>query len=52
MQVTDATWLDALVQAIQSDPDNAAGTAKTLVFTKDTATADQVAQQLIKEGIQ
>eukprot|EP00983_Pelagomonas_calceolata_P135083 1162124-Pelagomonas_calceolata.AAC.4 len=51
MQVNDDSWGKQLVNVIKGDPDYQAGKAKTLIFTKDTATADAASSLLHSAGV-
>lgn len=51
LEVNDDSWGKQLVNVIKGDPDYQAGKAKTLIFTKDTATADAASSLLHSAGV-
>eukprot|EP00798_Chlamydomonas_sp_ICE-L_P007804 gene7804-1001_t len=46
VKVDDITWQHELFTAIQEDPDYKAGTARTLVFARDGASAEELSERL------
>jgi hypothetical protein len=50
-KVDDATCRKALLDAILTDPDYAAGTARTIVFAGETSSADSISEMLGGEGL-
>lgn len=52
LQVDDASFQASLLQAIREDPGYAAGSAKVMVFTKDTGAADKVSELLSQAGVE
>jgi hypothetical protein len=51
LPVDAATWGRALLDAVKGDPDRQEGRARTLVFARDVAAANQVASVLERDGL-